>query len=115
MKSPIAYLLPNYDEFFIGFKDRSAIGKVAQQAGIKKDDQAFLAHIIILDGQVVGGWKRILKKSEALVEASLITQLTNAEKRAIANAADEFGKFLGLTVTLTYKEHKHEQRKTRSF
>ncbi|MEO8354883.1 MAG: winged helix DNA-binding domain-containing protein [Chloroflexota bacterium] len=32
-KSLTAYLLPNYDEFFIGFKDRSAIGRVALQAG----------------------------------------------------------------------------------
>src|SRR5215207_5968661 len=49
-KSPSAYLLPNYDEYFIGFKDRSAIGEVAQRAGIKKDDPAFIAHVIILDG-----------------------------------------------------------------
>lgn len=31
-KSLIAYLLPNYDEYFIGFKDRSAIGEVAQKS-----------------------------------------------------------------------------------
>ena len=38
-KSPTAHLLPNYDEYFIGFKDRSAIGKmVNRQAGIKADD-----------------------------------------------------------------------------
>src|SRR5687767_13630333 len=31
---PTAHLLPNYDEYFIGFKDRSAIGKVAKQVGV---------------------------------------------------------------------------------
>jgi len=114
-KSLTAYLLPNYDEFFIGFKDRSAIGRVALQAGIQKDDPALIAHIIILDGQLVGGWKRILKKNEVLVEASLITKLTDPEKQAIADAAELCGTFLGLPVSLSYKEHKHEQRKTRSF
>ena len=114
-KSPSAYLLPNYDEYFIGFKDRSAIGEVAQRAGIKKDDPAFIAHIIILDGQIVGGWRRTLKKDEVLMEASLITELTIPEKQAIADAAERFGKFLGLPVSLSYKEHTNEQRKTRSF
>jgi hypothetical protein len=61
-KSPTAYLLPNYDEYFIGFKDRSAIGEVATKAKISKDDPSLIAHVIILDGQIVGGWNRTIKK-----------------------------------------------------
>ena len=112
--SPIAYLLPNYDEYFIGFKDRSAIGEVAQKAGIKGDDPALIAHIIILDGQIVGGWRRTLKKDEVLVEASLITKLNKAGEQALAATAERFGRFLELPVLLIHKEHTHEQRKTRS-
>ena len=115
IKSPTAYLLPNYDEYFIGFRDRSAIGEVAKRVGIKEDDPALIAHILILDGQIVGGWRRILKKDAVLVETSLITKLTKAEEQAIANAAERFGKFLGLPVSLIHKEHTNEQRKTRSF
>jgi len=115
MKSPIVYLLPNYDEYFIGFKDRSAIGEVARRAGIKGDDPALIAHIIIMDGQIVGGWRRTLKRDEVLVETSLITKLTEAEKHAITDAAERFGRFLGLPVLLIHKEFTDEQRKTRSF
>ena len=114
-KSPTAWLLPNYDEFFIGFRDRSAIGKIAEKAGIKKEDAAFLNHIIILDGQVVGGWRRTLKKDSVLVEASLITRLKEKEEQAIRQATEQFGEFLGLTVIFTQKESMDEQRKTRSF
>ena len=113
-KSPTAYLLPNYDEYFIGFKDRSAIGEVAQKAGIKGDDPALIAHIIILNGQIVGGWRRTLKKDEVIVEASLITKLNKAEEQAVAATAERFGRFLELPVLLIYKEHTNEQRKTRS-
>jgi hypothetical protein len=113
-QSLTAYLLPNYDEYFIGFKDRSAIGEVAKTAGIKGDDPALIAHIIILNGQIVGGWRRTLKKDEVLVEVSLITKLNKTEKQAVAAAAERFGRFLELPVLLTYKEHTHEQRKTRS-
>lgn len=100
-KYPTAYLLPNYDEYFIGFKDRSAIGKIAEKEGIKKNDPAFLAHVIILDGQVVGGWRRTLKRDAVTVEASLITHLTGNEEKAVTKAAEQFGGFLGLPVTLT--------------
>jgi len=113
-KSLTAYLLPNYDEYFIGFKDRSAIGKFARQANITADDPALIAHIIILDGQIVGGWRRTLNKDRVLVEASLIKKLIRSEKQALADAADRFGRFLELPISLIHKEHTNEQRKTRS-
>jgi len=99
-KSPKAYLLPNYDEYFIGFKDRSAIGEVARRSNLPENSPSLLAHIIILDGQVVGGWKRTLKKNVVIIELNLITDLTRAENRAIADAANRYGKFLGLQVEL---------------
>jgi winged helix DNA-binding protein len=104
----------NYDEYFIGFRDRSAIGQVAERAGIPGDNQALIAHVIILDGQIVGGWRRTLKKDKVIVETSLITKLTKPEIQAVAAATERFGKHLGLPVSIIYKEHGHEQRKTRS-
>jgi len=100
-KSPMAYLLPNYDEYFIGFKDRSAIGEVARRSNLPENSPSLLAHIIILDSQVVGGWKRTLTMDMVAVELHLIKNLTKAEKRAIADAANRYGKFLSLPVELT--------------
>jgi hypothetical protein len=97
-KSPTAHLLPNYDEYFIGFKDRSAIGEVVRQAGISGDDPSFLAHVIVLDGQLVGGWKRTLKKNAVQVEYTLVIKLTKAQERAVEEAASRYGEFLQLRV-----------------
>jgi hypothetical protein len=97
-KSPTAHLLPNYDEYFIGFKDRSAIGEVAKQANIKANDPSFLANVIILDGQVVGGWKRAIKKDKVLVEFSPIVELTKDQERAVEEAATRYGEFLQVAV-----------------
>jgi hypothetical protein len=110
-----AYLLPNYDEFFIGFKDRSAIGKVIEKAGFQKDDAALLANIVILNGQVVGSWKRILEKEKVRVETSLLIKPSPAENKALIDAAEQLGKFLGLPVLLLNKEYSSEQRTSRSF
>lgn len=98
---PTAYLLPNYDEYFIGFKDRSAIGEVVRRSNLDENDPAFIAYVVIIDGQIVGGWKRTLKKDAVIVELNLITNLTKAEQQAVADAAGRYGAFLGLPVELT--------------
>jgi Winged helix DNA-binding domain len=99
--SPTAHLLPNYDEYFIGFKDRSAIGKLVSPLHPEANSVALNAHIIIIDGQIVGGWRRVLKKNVVIVELNLLTNLSKAEERAVVEAAKQYGKFLGLTVELT--------------
>lgn len=104
VKSPTVYLLPNYDEYFVGLKDRSAIGEVAVKESITKDNPSVMAHIIILNGQMVGGWKRTFEKNKVNVELSPITKLSRSEKQAVAEAAEQFGKFLGLPVGLTWKK-----------
>ena len=101
MKSPTAHLLPNYDEYFIGFKDRSAIAEIAEKVGIKSNHPSLIAHIVILDGQIIGGWKRTLKKNSIFMELNLFTKLTKAEHRAVSKAIEDYGKFLGLPTRLT--------------
>lgn len=98
----IAHLLPNYDEFFIGFRDRSAIGEAAKRAGIRGDHPALIANVILIDGQIVGGWKRILKRSAVLIELNPIIELTEAESQAVADAANRYAGFLGLSPQLNW-------------
>ncbi len=98
--SPSVYLLPNYDEYFIGYKDRSAI---AQRLGTTKAatrGNAFMAHVVFVNGQLVGGWKRVFQKKAVVVKLDLVTGLTRAERARVAAEARRFGVFLGLPVTL---------------
>jgi len=53
---------------------------------------------IILDGLVVGTWKRTLKKDEVILTPSLFTTLNEAETRALAASAERYGAFLDLSV-----------------
>jgi hypothetical protein len=98
--SAAAYLLPNYDEYFIGFKERSAIGQRLKSAELVTGGDARTAHIVVIDGQVVGGWKRTLGRKDVIVELHLLTRLTKAEERAVSSAAEAYGRFLGLPVEL---------------
>ena len=98
--SPTAHLLPNYDEYFIGFKDRGAIGQRLKSSEIVTGGDALTAHVIIVDGQLVGGWRRTVEKKAVVVELRLLTRLSDAEERAVAAVAKAYGDFLELPVEL---------------
>ena len=98
--SPRVYLLPNYDEYFIGYKNRSAIAQRLGTTKMATRGNAFMAHVVFVNGQLVGGWKRVFQKKAVVVELDLVARLTRAERARVAVAARRFGVFLDLPVTL---------------
>ena len=92
---PVAHLLPNYDEFFIGFRDRGAIARRLGSATLVSGGDALIAHVIVVDGQLVGGWKRVARGKRTTVELRLVTPVKPNERKAIAAAADDYAGFLG--------------------
>lgn len=99
--APRAQLLPNFDEYFIGFKDRSAFSNRITTASLQRIEQALLMHIVFIRGEIVGGWRRTLKKISVVVALDFLTTLTETEQRAVRDAAEAYAKFLGLKLELT--------------
>ncbi len=99
-RTPIAHLLPNYDEYFIGFRDRSAFATRLRAAGIEARTDALSGHILTINGQIVGGWGRTLRGKEAIVRLKLLQRLTAPENRAVDRAARNFGEFLGIQAKI---------------
>jgi len=91
-----AHLLPNYDEYGVSYQDRSAIFDPANL------DQFIFSHILIVNGQILGSWKRSLTKSAVTVELSVLAPLTEAQLQAGAETANRYGAFLGLPVELIW-------------
>lgn len=94
---PTAYLLSIYDEYISGYKDRSAIGEAEVGAKLSALGNA-LSYIIVLDGQIVGTWKRQLKKGAVSLELNPFIRLTKPQQRAIDKAIQHYSQFLGLPV-----------------
>jgi hypothetical protein len=97
--SPTAHLLSIYDEYISGYKDRSAMGDERHAAKLRALGNA-LSYIIVIDGQIVGTWRRTIGKGAVVIETNIFTRLTKAEKRAVVVAAHQYGKFLDLPVVL---------------
>jgi len=93
------HLLPNYDESFVGLRDRSAFAVRLGVANVSPRVDALMGHILFVDGQIVGGWTRTLGK-RVEVTLRLLVPLTAPEKRLVNEAAAGFAKFLGLPLHL---------------
>ena len=94
-KAPLIHLLPNYDEYLIAYKDRSSSIDPSLHNHLRQRDAAFNAHIIVLNGQVIGGWRRTIEKDKVTVNANPLLKLGAAENRALRLAAERYGQFLG--------------------
>lgn len=97
--SPTAHLLPAFDEYLIGYKDRQAVLKTAYGKQINLGG-GMLNPAILIDGQVMGVWKRTLKKAAVIIEAHWFTRISPGQFDAFRNAALRYGEFLGLPVDL---------------
>jgi hypothetical protein len=53
---------------------------------------------IVVDGQVLGTWKRTLKKDSLAISTGPFAKLKRAETNAINEAATRYGKFPGLSL-----------------
>ena len=95
-----AHLLPAFDEYLVAYKDRSdAIDpNVSRQViGI---NGMFKASIVI-EGRVVGTWKRITGKSGLTVELSPFRPLLRKELKLLRESANRYGDFIGLPAKVT--------------
>ena len=94
-KAPTIHLLPNYDEYLIAYKDRATSTSPSVEECLRSNDGVLNAHLIVLNGQLIGGWRRTIKKDEVTIDADLLLKLSNAEKGALRLAADRYRRFLG--------------------
>lgn len=99
---PMAHLLPNYDEYFIGFKDRSAFGLRLKASGVEGRTDALWGHILTINGQFVGGWRRTLAKRTMIVELKPFIPLRDDERRAVGATVQRFGDFLALPMNIRW-------------
>jgi hypothetical protein len=91
---PRALLIPPYDEYTVAYADRSHAG--APPADPKTfGESALLGPGVVIDGKVIGSWKRRISKKGVAIETRLWRKVTMAETAAIDEAADRYAVFIG--------------------
>ena len=97
-----ALLLPNYDEYLVGYADRSALidGRFTKRLPASRSNVIF-NHTIVVSGQVVGTWTRAQSARAVHVTLSPFRRLRRDEAACVREAARRFGEFVERTVTVT--------------
>ncbi len=98
----LVHLLPNFDEYFIGLKDRSALAERLKSSGVKPRTTLLVGYFLAINGQMVGGWRRTIVGRKVVVEPKPLVRLSAGERRAVEVAARKFGRFLELPVEIRW-------------
>jgi hypothetical protein len=92
-------LLPGFDEYLLGYTDRAAVLEPQHAAKVCPGGNGVFYPMIVIDGQIVGTWKRTLKKQTVVISRQSFTDLSPAQSSALEEAARRYAAFLGLTAT----------------
>lgn len=95
------FLLPAFDEFLISYKDRSASIPVGHSPKAFTVNGIFKP-ILIVNGQVIGIWKRTIKKDKVTIEFTFFEKRPMALKNEITAEAEKFAAFIGKTPEIIF-------------
>ena len=84
----------------VGYTDRTSIFDVTHTDKLDSACSILFQYAIVMDGLVIGAWKRTIKKNEVVINLVLFTTLTKDQNQAIIAATQRYGKFLELPVVL---------------
>jgi hypothetical protein len=93
-----AFLLPAFDEYLLGYKDRSAALAAEHLGKVVPGGNGMFLPMMVLDGRIVGTWKRTLKKKSVHIDYTPFAKMKKAELTAFDVAAQRYGAFLELMV-----------------
>ncbi|MDB6122847.1 MAG: hypothetical protein JWQ71_1840 [Pedosphaera sp.] len=94
--SSAVYLLPGFDEYMLGYRDRSAALDLKYAERICPGSNGMFSATIVMDGRVVGTWRRTFKKDTVVITVSAFKSFNKEQKKAIADYAERYAKFLGM-------------------
>lgn len=92
------YLLPGFDEHLLGYKDRSAVLAAEHASKVVPGNNGVFFPTMVVAGQIIGTWKRRLKKNALDITLHPFTHLGTSEER-VMEATKEYSTFLGLPLS----------------
>lgn len=97
------HLLPNFDEFAVAYRDRSALLHASYP--FRPELFAFssiLSNIVTVGGELRGSWRKTATRDGVRVEIKLLGDLPAAERAGVARAGGHLAGFLGRQVEIAW-------------
>jgi len=97
-------LLPGFDEFMLGYKDRSIPLPREHAQRIVPGNNGVFQPTVVVDGRVFGTWRRAVKRTvkgaRVEVRPETFAALSARRARSLESAAADYARFMGLELAL---------------
>lgn len=90
------HLLAGFEEYLLGYKDRTAV--VTPDRAVASYKNGIFFPIIVVDGQVVGTWKRTIKAKNIVVSFEPFESLSASTLKQARAKAERYGEFMGQPI-----------------
>ncbi|MEP6622032.1 MAG: winged helix DNA-binding domain-containing protein [bacterium] len=100
--APRAHLLPGFDEYMLGYKDRSAALAPRDADRIVPGGNGMFLSTLVLDAHVRGTWRRSAGAKAVTVDALPFARLSAADKKVFREPAERYARFLGGPVVVRW-------------
>lgn len=91
--------LPSFDEFLIAYKNREASISLENHPSAFSKNGIFRP-IIVENGQVIGTWKRSVKKGSVKVETQFFEAIDSDKRELISEGIKTYGNYLGTKIVI---------------
>lgn len=91
------FLMADYDEFGMSYKDRSALSYDREKMAPGKSDRFLFNRMIVVEGRVAGSWQRTIKGSAVHIETDIFVSLSKSQNLEVARAVSRYCAFIGKT------------------
>jgi len=92
------HLLPGFDEYVLGYKDRGAVLAAEHASKIVPGNNGVFMPALVVDGQVVGTWTRTRTRTALGLTIHPFAPCIVTDE-SLAAAAQRYGDFMGVPVT----------------
>jgi hypothetical protein len=95
------HLLQAYDEYFVGYGSQTRyVLDLSRAASKHANTSRVFSHVVVLDGDAAGRWKRTASTSGVVVEADLFGDFDEQAMAELQAEVEALGRFLGEPATL---------------
>ncbi len=100
--APQTLALPGFDEYLLGFKDRSLMLDAGHLAAVIPGGNGVFQSTVVRDGRVVAVWKRLTGRKATTVTITPLVTLGATDRSRTERAFAPYGRFLGTDIQLRW-------------
>jgi hypothetical protein len=95
-------LLPGFDEYVLGYKDRSVIMTAEEELMVVPGKNGMFLGTVVVGGLVVGTWNRKTGARRTVVTVTPFGTMSGSRRREVERAASRYGVHLGSETTVAF-------------